>query len=268
MAGTVRRVDPVGEMTDGEILEFLAANGSGIVEQVATPSGIGKERAYGRLAALVSQGLVSQLRVVAGRPGVFVIRRAGLDRIGSDLEVPVLELGRYRREVAAGWLWAWARDGMLGRVESFLSVRQMQACDAEHAGGDGDRQAEDDGDHRRAPFAVRIGPQADSQRHYPDLMLIDRLGRIAVLLLLDAMPARRLETLLVAYAADRRVAAVLVLSAHPAVTATARRVVLALGLSNLVVVQDAAVVLPDLPDAQSRGRAGDRDGRPASARAG
>lgn len=100
------------------------------------------------------------------------------------------------------------------------------------------------GDETHDTFGVRVGgvgPRGRIGLHYPDLLLMGEAGeRVAVELELTAKGSRRLEKILLAYAADSRISAVLYLIEQPALRRQVQSAAARLGISDLVHVREVA----------------------------
>ncbi len=208
------------------MLEFLAQHRVAVSTQVQALLDCDAGGANRRLRGLAKLGLVNRRRIFEGLPAACWITRTGLGVIGSRLPPPEPDLKEYRHDVGLAWLWLAARDGALGHTSAIVSERTMRSAD------------------RRGPapgvrYGIGVGPGA--RVHYPDLLLEAASGhRIAVELELTGKGARRLDRIMLGYAGDPRIDAVLYLcppgQLGSRVQAAARRA----GISDLVHVQPLA----------------------------
>jgi hypothetical protein len=187
---------------DLELLEFLARQRLAVDPQVVVVLDTPETAARSHLERLEAEGLVCTTAVFEGHPAAHRITTKGLAAIGSELRAPRLDLATYRHDVGLTWLWLAARDGTFGALSSLVSEREMRSHDArpERAG---------------EPFGVGlggVGPGGREQLHYPDLLLRTAAGNcVAIELELTHKSRHRLERIMLAYAGDRRIDAVLYL---------------------------------------------------------
>lgn len=174
---------------DQQVLEFLAAHRLAVFGHVVVLLGKDRELATERLGGLVAAELVRGRPVMRSEPDCFQITRAGLSSIGSELPPPDFE-PRYRHDVGVAWLWLASTRGAFGPAERVLTERELRSRDT------GRRQARD-------------------IAQYPDLLLIRGSRRVALLLQLASPSRQRLERLLVDYAANTPISAVVFLVAGP-----------------------------------------------------
>ena len=239
---------------DREIFAFAAEHRVILVEHVEAQLGISTAAASKRLSALARAGY---LRSDGKGSRAYRIDRPGLRAIGSELPRPRDHAGgSYEHDLGLAWVWLAARAGAFGQLDGLVSERAMRSHD------------ERGGAPTEQPFGVRIGgagPHGGQRRHYPDMLLDTSSGhRVAVELELTAKGRRRLEQILGAYSIDPRIDAVLYLVDQRSVGEAIRRSARALGISQLVHVQQ--VSLDRRPQAQPAGRAAARAGQRASAR--
>lgn len=215
---------------DLAILGLLAEHRVAHSGHVQTLLGRSAAAAGRHLSALERHGLIRRERIFTGQPPAVWITRSGLGRVGSRLPQPRPDLKGYRHDIGAAWLWLAARDGVFGALRAQLSERTMRAHDRRP-------------DRDERPLGVGIGP--GEARHYPDLLLETATGhRVAVELELTPKSRRRLDRIMLGYACDARIDAVLYVCPpgpiRPAVEAAARRA----GIADLVHVQPLAVGAP------------------------
>lgn len=212
---------------DSRVLEFARAHSVVLADQVVGLLEETGPEVEERLGSLSRAGFLVCDRVGPQGPDCFRITGAGLRAIGSRFAPPGFD-PRCRHAVGAGWLWLAAHGGTFGSVEGVVSERQMRVEDRE-GGAD-------------SPFFVQ--PEqfgGDPERHYADLMLLMRPGRVAVELLMVGPVQRRLEAVLRAYAADARIRAVLYLVVDPRLGRLVQSAAARLELSPLVHVQPAVL---------------------------
>jgi DNA-binding transcriptional ArsR family regulator len=196
---------------DREVLGFAAEHRFILADQVARLLGVAPATAARRLRDLRAAGLVDreepQLR---HEPPAFRITRSGLAVAGSALGRPrEIDLATYRHDVGVAWLAVGAERGIFGEVSEIVSERRMRSED---------RRAGRPADAPRHGVRLGIGERGERNLHYPDLVLVTAGGhRVAFELELShKQPAKR-ERILAAYAADRRIDAVVYLVNHQAV---------------------------------------------------
>ena len=245
------------------MLEFLAEHRAVAVSQVQALLGCAPRTAGRRVQALRAAGLLRRERIFEGLPAACWITRAGLRLVESDLPAPRMDLKGYRHDVGLAWLWVAARNGAFGRLDAVVSERSMRSAD---------RRREGRASPASWPMGDRygIGVAGSGSRgglalHYPDLVLDTASGqRVAIELELTAKPSRRLDRIMLGYAAAARVDVLLYLCPNRAmglqVQAAARRA----GISDQVHVQ---LLAPGSPaGAPDPGRARERVGELQPAR--
>jgi hypothetical protein len=223
---------------DRELLAFMASHRLVHAGHVGALLEVGVDRAGAILARLARGRYVLRAAVFDQRLPSYRIRRKGLELIGSGLPAPGADLRSYEHDVGVAWLWLAARNGTFGALSEILAERQLRSHD-EAPDRDG------------PPLAVRLGgygPGGRERLHYPDLLLRRPDGRrIAVELELSSKGRRRLERILMGYAADRRVDAVLYLvpnrSIGNSVVAAAERLEMA-GQVHVQLVRDESAGRP------------------------
>ena len=181
-----------------------------------------------RLRVLVGSRLLQRERTFQGESSCYRITRRGLAAVGSSLPAPRMDLQSYDHDIGLAWLWLAARNGKLGEVREIVSERTMRSQDGAS-------------EPAATKLGVRLGGLGSGGRprlHYPDLLLRMASGhQVAVELELSGKTRARREKILMGYAADRRIDAVLYLverrSVGREVAATARK----LGISSMVQVQ-------------------------------
>lgn len=243
---------------DREILAFAAEHRVILAEHVEAQLAITVGAASKRLSALAQAGYLRREDNVPG-PSAYLIDRPGLRAIGSELPRPRDHAaGSYEHDLGLAWVWLAARAGAFGELETLTSERAMRSHD-------GRRRAPTE-----QPLGVRIGgagPHGGQRRHYPDMLLQTSSGhRVAVELELTCKGRRRLEEILGAYSIDPRIDAVLYLVKDRGTGDAIRRAATALGISQLVHVQQ--VRLDPAPRPQPAGRNAARSGQRAAARSG
>jgi hypothetical protein len=211
-----------------QVLDFMAQHRCAIAPQVQTLLGCAPARAARRLRELQELGYARSQRIFAARPSTWRITPAGLAAVGSRLGPPRLHLSQCGHDLGLGWLWLAARDGSFGKLGAVHSERSMRSHDAR-------------GRFTQEPLGVGLGPtgpRGGEQRHYPDLLLTTPAGRrIAVELELSGKGPQRLAGIMLAYAADARIDAVMYLVSDRRLAGRIERAAGAAGIGELVRVQ-------------------------------
>jgi hypothetical protein len=244
----------VGEaaLTDQDLrlLEFLAEHRVGLESQLQVAAGVAPRALAPRLRVLESRGYLGRERIFAGHPAACWITRRGLGAIGSRLPAPRLDLKGYRHDIGLAWLWLAARDGAFGPLAAMQSEREMRSADRR-------------GGRESRPSGVGIGgvgPGGREQLHYPDLLLRLAGGQnVAVELELTGKSVRRLERIMLGYAGDRRIDAVLYLVPNGPLGRRIETAARRAGIAELIQVQRLAPGSPHgapQPSSASRGRSG------------
>lgn len=220
---------------DLELLAFAAEHRFILAEHARALLG---RRPFGALQALERAGLLGRDRSL-GVHGCYFVTRAGMRTLDLPYGARKLSYDAFHHDVGMAWLWLAAQRGSFGPLSEIVSERAMRSHDKRAGPAD-------------ALLRVRLG---GGGRHYPDLLLkTPQNKRIAVELELTSKPPRRRETILMAYAADARIDAVVYLvqnrAAGRAIQESARRV----GISDLVHVQ----LVRGLPAPASTARATSR----------
>lgn len=229
---------------DIRVLEFLAEHRLVIVPQVSAVLGRAPSTAERRLRRLAGDGLVVRQTIFHGHPAACWITGRGLGCLGNRLPAPSPDLKEYRHDIGVAWLWLAAQNGAFGQLTGQVSERAMRSEDRrrhEMLGG----PAEGSARRRHGIGVATSGPRGGLALHYPDLMLETATGhRVAVELELTGKGGRRLDRIMLGYAGDPRVDAVLYLCPRGRIglqiQAAARRA----GISNRVHVQ---VLAPGSP---------------------
>lgn len=167
--------------------------------------GLGRTAGYRRLAAAVGAGLLEQVRLLHGEPGLYVASRSGLRWAGLE------QLGPCRVSVAEFAHWqACARLAAALGADGARTWSERELRVAEREAG-------------RLIGSVRVG---QSERlHRPDLVLPGEGERVlAVEVELSVKSPRRLEAICRAWAGARHVAAVRYYAAPAPARAVARAV--------------------------------------------
>jgi hypothetical protein len=221
---------------DEVLLGFAAGHRLVIREHAQALLGVGASSASRRLGALARAGLLAQSRPFDRGPNWYRITRAGLDAISSSLPVPDSRLGQFKHDIGLAWIEIAAHRGSFGPVSEVISERRMRSEDGvwEHATSPVDRELQG------PPHGMRLGlgPRGKERIHYPDMVLGLAGGkRVAVELELTAKSPRRRDEILMAYAAEKRVDAVLYLVETAAMATSIRAAARAHGISRKVHVQ-------------------------------
>jgi hypothetical protein len=228
---------------DAEILAFAAEHRIVLAAHIEALLDVSASVASGRLRALRAAGFLKAERILHHQPTWYWIARPGLAIIGSDLPPPRVDLSCYQHDIGMAWIRLAASRRAFGRAEQIISERKMRSHDATRAAAVPGEHAMAIGDDGR-PFGVRlsgVGPRGRIGLHYPDLLLVGRGGeRVAIELELSSKGPRRLEPILAAYGADRRISAVLYLAEKPAIRRDVQAAAARLRISDLVHVQSVA----------------------------
>jgi hypothetical protein len=230
---------------DRGVLAFAAAHHLVLAEQVTLLLGNDADAASERLAGLQAAGLIRRTRMLAIDPGCYQITSAGLAAIASELAPPRLDLGRYRDDVGAGWLWlAATKGGNFGPVEQVLSEREMRARDTGRSAAElkADPSTATPGTTQPTSpcFGVRpSGTEAPPSTglHYPDLLLITSTGRVPIELELSCPVAERLSAIMSGYAAEPNIRSLLYMTDDQRVAQLVETVSGRLGISALIHLQ-------------------------------
>ncbi len=217
---------------DLELLWFLAEHRMALPDHVAALLGASEGSAKARLSRLAKAGLVQSVRLFHNRPAMHLIRRDGLEVLGSTLPEPQFDVHSYQHDAGVAWLWIAARRGTFGPLREVIGERRMRSHD-----GRRDR----DGHPPAEPLAIKlggVGPRGGEALHYPDLLLRTVDGRrVALELELSSKGRDRLERILAGYAADGRIDSVVYLVETSAVARSVQAAARRLGISSLVHIQ-------------------------------
>ncbi len=195
---------------DREILSWLTRVGAAEAGHVMRRFGMGRSKAYERLARLTELGLVLHRRDPLGRRGLYSASRQGLRACGQA------GLGLARPRVAED---AHTRGLTAVLVELELALAGWDVL--------GERELRWlERDTRQLIGSARLGAIGDDAViHRPDAVLLSPAGRaVAVELELTAKAQRRLVTICRGYARARHLHAVYYLAAPPAARALSRAV--------------------------------------------
>jgi hypothetical protein len=229
---------------DRELLGLLAEHRVVATPQVASALGVTEGTAATRLRRLRKRRLIGYEAIFRDQPAAAWIMRRGLDTIESRLPPPSIDLKGYRHDVGVGWLWLAARRGAFGPATTIVSERAMRSLDMRS-----DRTSE--------AYGIALGgldSRGRMTRHYPDLLVTTATGtRVAVELELTAKSARRLDTIMRAYAGDGRIDSVLYLVPDRSLERVVSSAVARAGISDLVRVERlASATVPGAPDPGGR----------------
>jgi hypothetical protein len=239
---------------DRRMLAFAAEHRFVLAAHIAMLLEISTAAARARLGALRDAGYLTGGDLFKNEPSHYQVTTRGLRATSSDLPRPrKVDLSLYRHERGLAWLAVAAERGMFGPLAQIVSERRMRSQD----GRAGDREE---------PFGVRLGGVGRSGRarlHYPDLVVVTETGhRVAFELELTLKEPRRRERILAAYAADRRIDAVIYLVDRPARRRAMQESVRRVGIADRVRVE--RVTLGHDPPASSA-RGAERAARRAGA---
>jgi hypothetical protein len=195
---------------DREVLAFAAEHRFVLAGHIAWLLGVAANTAARRLHDLDSAGLMrSGGQRLLHEPPAWRVTQAGLGVVDSDLGRPrEIDLATYRHDVGVTWLAVGAERGIFGEVSAIVSERRMRSED---------RRAGRPADAPRHGVRLGIGERGERNLHYPDLVLVTAGGhRVAFELELSTKQPAKRERILAAYAADRRIDAVVYLVNHRA----------------------------------------------------
>jgi hypothetical protein len=216
---------------DRLLLEFAAQHRLIAREHAQALLSAGAATATRTLRRLADLGLMRYEQPFNRGPGWWRITRKGLRAIGSELGPPRPDLGSWRHDLGLAWLHLAGRAGLLGDRAEVVTERTMRSHDARR---DADREP-------GARFGVPLGGYGrDGQErlHYPDLVLVDRVGRrVAVELELSRKSRDRRASIMLGYARERRLDAVLYLVESPSMARSIRAAAAEFGLSDKIHVQ-------------------------------
>jgi hypothetical protein len=243
---------------DVALLEFAEQHRLILAAQARAVLALTERGTQARLGALCQAGLLTrEPNYFRSRPACFLITAAGLKTIGSRLPTPKFDLAAHQHDVGLAWLYLAAQRGKFGPPRHVISEREMRSYD---------RRADRDG----PLHGVRLGgydARGEERRHYPDLVVELASGhRIAFELELTGKEPRRRERILSAYAADRRIDAVVYLAENAAIQRNVRASAARLGISSRVIVQRCA--FPAAAGAGGTGRTVARAGSHTASRPG
>jgi hypothetical protein len=228
---------------DRRMLGFATEHRFVLADQVAMLLGVSTRAATDRLRILRDAGYLTEGDLFNDEPSHYQVTTPGRRAISSDLPRPrKLDPSLYRHDVGMAWLNVAAERGMFGPLAQIVSERRMRSQDGRA----------DDG---TAPYGVRLGAAGRDGRprlHYPDLLLVTDTGhRVAFELELTLKEPRRRERILAAYAADKRIDAVIYLVDQPARRRAMQDSVRRVGIADRVRVE--LVALGRRPESPSPG---------------
>jgi hypothetical protein len=221
---------------DRDVLELLAEHRVVVLPQIQHAlGGASVPATESRLRRLQQAGLLVQERIFEGYPPAAWITGRGLGAIERRLPSPRVDLKGYRHDVGVAWLWLAAGDGCFGRAAGRYSEREMRSSDRRT-------------DRSGRPFGVGLGmrgPRGGERLHYPDLLVVTDAGhRVAVELELTAKSRRRLDGIMLGYACDPRVDAIVYLCPTEAIGRGIADAARRCGISERVHVQRLAAGSP------------------------
>jgi DNA-binding MarR family transcriptional regulator len=198
------------------VLDWLAGIGGAGLAEIAGAQELSAAAAAARLRRLERDGLVEAVRLLHGRPALYVITRAGLraagrrelapPRVSSSGFAHLLECGRVARSL----------EQALGDRYSIHSERELRAW--ERAAGTALASAE-----------LGFGPSGARERHRPDLVCWPVAGAsagrsVAIEVELTVKAPRRLGEIVRGWARSRLIAGVVYYAAPAALRALERAV--------------------------------------------
>ncbi len=224
---------------DRLVLAFLAEHRLVVTPQVQSLLGVTARVAQERLRTLGEGGYAQRHRIFDGYPACAQITAKGLAAIGSRLPAPHIDLACYQHDVGLGWLWLAARVGTFGNLRELRSERFLRSHDARH----------DRAERALGVGLGGVGPGGGEQLHYPDLLLTSASGkRVAVELELTAKGSARLQRIMIGYAADARIDAVLYLVPGRRLGERIAQAARVAGIGDLVSVQLLDALPQGAPD--------------------
>jgi hypothetical protein len=171
---------------DLEIVRWLGRVKLGTVDHVRTRMGMGRTKAYDRLAALVTQGLLIHVRPVPGH-GVYLASRKGLAVAGLELAPGSVSLAALSHDLAVA--------GLVAELEGLYPGLALQTEREIRA------HIHHTGDATFRPMVRRRGMR--DARHWPDLALLtgsaDEPGWLAIEVELTRKGSERLRAILAGY---------------------------------------------------------------------
>lgn len=183
--------------------------------QLAGWFGVSEFVVYRRLRVLRRHGLVEYERPFQHEPGVFLITSAGLGVVRCELPVPRLDLRTHRHDLL---VVDAAIELRVERAElSVVTEREMRSRDR--------REDRPEDTPTLGVAYPGCGPSGYLRVHYPDLALLDAVGRrrVGVEAELTSKGRRRLEQILTAYARDRDLQQVVYLTDRDAIARAIER---------------------------------------------
>jgi MarR family len=242
---------------DLELLAFLAEHRFVLPDHAAALLRVTPRTASRRLARLVDGGYVREASVFNDQPPMYLIKRAGLAAVGSQLPTPRLDLHSYEHDVGLAWLWLAAQRGTFGPLAEIVSERTLRSRDGARARGPDAAALGPDAAACAEPLGIRkggAGARGAERLHYPDLLLRTVDGRhVALELELSPKARVRVESILAAYAADPRIAGVVYLVQSQTVARSVEQAARRVGASHLVHLQRVRLTAPIPSDARGAG---------------
>jgi DNA-binding MarR family transcriptional regulator len=210
----VAKADAPIDESDRELLRFLILHRAATAAQIPTLLGISQSRATARLRRLEQAQLLRRERIFHGRPSTVAITARGRRAIASRLPLARVSLTEYRHDVGVSWLWLAARGGAFGALREIASERELRAT---------------------------ARPVNGIEQHRPDLLLTTAAGKhVAVELELTPKGSGRLDRIMLGFAADPALDAVLYLVPDARIGRRIEDAARRVGISGLVHVQRLA----------------------------
>jgi hypothetical protein len=176
---------------DRSVVAWVAVVGAVSAQDVQLRFGVGRTVSYRRLGVLVEYGLLARARLVHGQPELYVATREGLRWAGLSFAEPA--------RLTWGTVRHWAVCARLAVV-----LERSEGCVV--WGEPRLRAAELDTDAAVASAELGRLPDGRARFHRPDLVLFPRNGSpVAVEVELSVKGARRLQSIVRAWAACRLV---------------------------------------------------------------
>jgi hypothetical protein len=172
------------------IIRWLGRVKLATADQVRVRMGMGRTKAYDRLAGLVDQGLLAHERPVPGH-GVYLASKNGLKIAGLELAPATVSLGALAHDLAVA--------GVVAELEARVPRLQLRTEREIRA------HVQQTGDLSLRPQVSQRGTR--DSRHWPDLALLtgsaDQPGWLAVEVELSRKGARLLRAILAGYRRTR-----------------------------------------------------------------
>jgi hypothetical protein len=196
------------------ILDWLAGLGAAGLAEVAGAHTLSTQAAATRLRRLETDGLLTTVRLLHGRPALHVITRAGLRSAGrTELAPPRVSSSGFAHLLECGHVAVSLQQTLTDRY-SVHSERELRAWERAAA-------------RPLASAEIGLGAHGARELHRPDLVCWPAAGgglAIAIEVELTVKAPQRLRTIVRAWARSRLVAGVVYYASAPAARALERAV--------------------------------------------